>query len=123
MACSGAYCLNVLSLNKVSSFVAIFVLIGKDIHSLGRYTVTTLPCPAASLLLGLTRNHVTLQFSNALILVSIPRDMISVNWIALILRATHDLIPRFRLGLLHGGDLLKQDLLLTGGESLHNNLQ
>ena len=61
LACSGAYSLNVLSLNKGSSFVAILSDLGRDI-CLGD---ACLRCAAASLLLALTMNHVTIQCSNA----------------------------------------------------------
>ncbi len=46
------------------------------------------------------------------VLVVDPRHMILVNWIEVVLGATHDWISRFRLSLLHGGDHLKQDLCL-----------
>ena len=52
-------------------------------------------CPAASLLLALTRNHVTIQCSYACVLDIDPCYMMSVNWTELILRAMHHFMPRF----------------------------
>ena len=71
-----------------------FCIIGKEIGICSRGCMGTYVCPAASLLLALTGNHVTILGSCACILVIDPCSMILVNWIEVILGATRHLIPR-----------------------------